>query len=539
MIIIFNLFIIGLVFLIAYWWANEGLFSSILHLVCVITAGVITFSLWEPLTMRVLNGGAFDNYAWGVILVGVFCVSLFLLRVTADKVVPANIKFPSWANYGIGGITGACSGVLTIGICLIGSGFIQSTNELMGYQGTARSKSTGLIGKVGDPIWLDVSNLTSAFFSMLSVGTMHPDIQGGALAHYNPKVDELSTLMRDTFDNGKGQLSLAPNAATITKVASNNQGLIVVQVSFNTKAKDHGGQLIIASSQVRLIGDPNGSDSVDVYHPTAWKQESNDGVETLYRFDDINNYATSVPGRQDTGIKFAFDTKNRNFKPKFIQLRGTRFELPSGEPLPISELSARLYQGRKLTAEEIEAERDSLGKDISHLFRISSKIKGLRISINGIPSTIAFNEDNYLLEGTLTSKWSQSGTSSKMAVKGIYADDGTAIVQLKVSPGTNASFGFLTQTEPESSVVNIIDSEGRKYSPIGYIIGDDKLMQLTLSPTDPPNTLGDLPMHLLSKSRSKDMTLIFQVTEDKIITEFQVGNVTIGTCEIKATRGSR
>ena len=36
MTIIFNLLIIGLVLLIAYWWANEGLFSSILHLVCVI-----------------------------------------------------------------------------------------------------------------------------------------------------------------------------------------------------------------------------------------------------------------------------------------------------------------------------------------------------------------------------------------------------------------------------------------------------------------------------------------------------------------------
>jgi len=539
MIIIFNILIIGLVLLIAYWWSNEGLFSSILHLVCVITAGTIAFSVWEPITMRILNGGAFDNYAWGVVLIGVFCVLLGILRVTSDKLVPANIKFPSWANYGIGGLIGACSGVLTIGIFLISAGFMQSTNDLMGYRGTARNTSTGLIEKVGDPIWLDVPKLTSAFFNVISVGTMHPDIQGGALAHYNPNIDELSTLIRDTFDNGKGQLSLTPNAATITKVASSDDGLVVIQVSFNTKAKDHGSQFIIGSSQVRLIGEATDSGNVDVYHPTAWKQESRDGLESLYRFDDINNYATSVPGRQETGIKFAFDTKNRDFKPKFIQLRGTRFELPAGEPVPISALSAKLYRGRKLTAEEVAAERDSLGKDISHLFRTSSKIKGLRISVNGIPGTIAFNEDNYLLEGTLTTKWSQSGTSSKMAVKGLYAEEGTAIVQLKVSPGTSAAFEFLTQTEPESSPITLIDSDGRKYSPIGYFIGDEKLMQLTLSPADPPGTLGDLPMHLLSKSRSKDMTLIFQVTEGKTVTEFQVGNITIGTCNIEARRGTR
>jgi hypothetical protein len=539
MTIIFNLLIIGLVLLIAYWWANEGLFSSILHLVCVIAAGAVAFALWEPITMAMLNGGAMDNYAWGLVLVGVFAVTLLVLRVASDKLIPANIQFPAWANLGIGGLLGAWSGVLSIGICLIGSGFVQSTNEIMGYRGIARSKSTGIVEKVGDPIWLDVSQLTSSFFSTLSLGTMHPDISGGALAHFNPKVNEQATLLRDSFDNGKGQLSLAPDAASVTKVAIDDSGLVVVQVSFNTKAKDHGGQFIIGSSQVRLIGKASSSKEADVYHPTAWKQESKEGIEYLYRFDDLNNYATGVPGRQDAGIKFAFDTKDSNFKPRFIQIRGTRFELPSGEPESISALSAKRYRGRTLTEDEIAAERDSLGKDISHLFQTTSKIKGLRISINGIPSTIEFNEDNYLVEGRLTTKWSQSGTSAKMAVKGLYADEGTAIVQLKVSPGTNASFGFLTQTEPETSAVTLLDSDGRKYSPIGYIIGDEKLMDLTLTPATPPSTLGDLPMHLLSSSRSKDMTLIFQVTEDKKIVEFQVGNVTIGTCDVDAVRGRR
>ena len=273
MTIIFNILIIGLVLLIAYWWANEGLFSSILHLVCVVVAGTIAFSVWEPISMRMMSGGAFDNYVWGIALVGVFCGALLVLRVAADKLVPANIKFPAWANIGIGGLLGAGSGVLTIGVCLIGSGFLQSTNEIMGYQGTARNKSTGLIEKVGEPIWLDVSQFTSSFFSTLSLGTMHPDISGGPMALYNPKVNENATLLRDSYDNGKGQLSLAPNAASVTKYAQDDSGLVVVQVSFNTLAKDHGGQLILSSSQIRLIGeDSNGS--AKVFHPTAWKQET-------------------------------------------------------------------------------------------------------------------------------------------------------------------------------------------------------------------------------------------------------------------------
>ena len=540
MIIIFNLFILALVLLIAYWWANEGLFSSILHLVCVITAGTIAFSVWEQITMRMLSGGSFDNYAWGIVLIGVFSTALVILRLTSDKLIPNNIQFPSWANLGLGGVAGLCSGVLTIGICLIGSGFVQSTNDIMGYRGTGRNENNrATIEKVGDPIWLDVAQVTNAFFSTISVGSLHPDIYGGALQHYNPKLDELSTLVRDTYDNGKGQLSLSPKAATITKFAKSEDGLYVVQVSFNTKAKDHGGQLIIGSSQVRLIGDASGSKKPDIYYPTSWKQESKEGVESIYKFDDINNYATSVPGRQDTGIKFAFDTKDKNFKPRFIQIRGTRFEIPKQNPVTLSALIAEEYRGRVLTEEERLVQRDALGKDIQHLLSSTPKIKKLRMGIGSVPSTITVNSDNYLLEGILSTKWVQSGVSAKMAVKGIFADAGTAIVQLDVSSGTNADFRLLNDTEPADSAISLVDSDGRKYSPIGFIIGDDKLMQLTLTPSDPPSSLSDLPLHQLSSSRSKTFKLIFQVTEGKTIKEFQVGDITVGTCNIKATRGRR
>jgi len=80
----------------------------------------------------------------------------------------------------------------------------------MSYRGIGRDENNrAMIGPVGDPIWLNVSKLTSSFYSLLSVGTFHPDISGAPLKHFNPKIDELSTLVRDSFDGGKGQLSLA------------------------------------------------------------------------------------------------------------------------------------------------------------------------------------------------------------------------------------------------------------------------------------------------------------------------------------------
>ena len=538
--IIFNLLIIGLVLLIAYWWANEGLFSSFLHLICVITAGTIALAVWEPITMAMLGGGGFDNYAWGVVLVGVFSFTLFIFRLIADKIVSANIQFPAWANYSIGGLLGAGSGVLSVGICLIGAGFVQSSNEMLSYRGIGRDENNrAMIGPVGDPIWLNVSQLTSKFYCLLSIGTFHPDISGTPLQHYNPNLDELSTLVRDSYDGGKGQLSLAPIAATVTKVAKSDDGLVIIQVTFNAKANDYGGQLILASSQVRLIGEATGTGKPDIFYPFAWKQEVKDFGEALFKFDDISHYATSVPGRQESGIKFAFDTKDPSIKPRFIQIRGTRFVVPQDSTIFISALAASQYRGHKLTDDEILADRDPLGKDIQHLVDVTAKIRGLRISTNGIPGTIEYDEDNLFVEGTLTTKWSQTGVSPALTIKGIQADIGTVIVQLDISPGSNAAIEDLLPVVPRDAAVVLIDTKGHKYVPIGYIIGDDKRMQLSLTPSTPIHTISDLPIHILTSSNKKSMKLLFQVTEGQWLKEFRVGDLTIGTCDIQATSSRR
>ena len=92
----FNVIIIGIVLLIGYWWANQGLLSSLLHLTCVIVAGAITIAVWEPITLAILSGGWFDNYAWGAIFLACFAVFLGLARSISDQAVKANIFLPPW-----------------------------------------------------------------------------------------------------------------------------------------------------------------------------------------------------------------------------------------------------------------------------------------------------------------------------------------------------------------------------------------------------------------------------------------------------------
>ena len=176
--IIFNFTVIVMVFLIAYWWSNQGLFSSLLHMVAVIVAGAITLSVWEFLVwdLALGNTGVFDNYVTGLSFVFVFLGALLLMRVATDKLIEENLKVPPMVDL-IGGFAlGAVSGILAIGLLLIGTGFLQRPHEFMGYKGYGREKvGDSQIGTVGPKLWLPVDMLTS---QLLRVGEHHRSATG-------------------------------------------------------------------------------------------------------------------------------------------------------------------------------------------------------------------------------------------------------------------------------------------------------------------------------------------------------------------------
>ena len=81
---IMNIAVVVLVLLIGYWWANQGLFSAIIHLLCVIVAGAVALAFWEMLAFGLLmRGGRFDHYAPGVSLLITLALVLFILVMPA------------------------------------------------------------------------------------------------------------------------------------------------------------------------------------------------------------------------------------------------------------------------------------------------------------------------------------------------------------------------------------------------------------------------------------------------------------------------
>ena len=536
MFIIFNLVIVGLVLLIAYWWANEGLFSAVIHMVCVIVAGAFAFAIWESTAQRLLSLSFFEYSGLGIALVTVFVVSLLLLRIACDKIIPANIQFPTWANYAFGGFAGLVSGVLSIGICLIGAGFVQSTGSILEYKGTARADTGNKIEKVNS-LWLDVGRLTASFYGKISVGTMHPDLFGGMpLQQYNPRVDEQATLLRDTYE-GKGQIVIGQKDADVTGFligeTDNGQDIALAMVNFRLSAGDFGKQVILAKSQVRLVTESINGEEPKIYFPSAWQQmvqgeDDEADKEFMFEFEGTTSYATSIPRQDHAIIKFIFRTDNSELNPKYLQIKNTRFDIPS-----IGELqNIASYMPSKSGQEFVD--RGTFGNDIQNQITTKDRFR-YRASANDIPSTVILNEKFYITDAEAFNihKGKISGHGGN-TIRGVSADPGTGIVFLDASPGKPSSFYDLFKTHADEPI-EIVDSLDRPYKPIGYFIFDSRQLALVVHPNAPIMSMRDIKNFATKIRPGKDIEfkLIFMVTADVTIEQFRVGDTTIGHCSLE------
>ena len=532
LIYVFNILVVALVLLIGYWWANQGLFSAILHLLCVIVAGVITLAFWELLTVQVLlRGNTFDNYAWGVVFVGLFVVSLFVLRLATNKLIPANVKLPHWANLAFGFPVGLAAGVLSLGMVMIGIGFVQSHREILGYIGYARSEQTGRVKKQAGPMWLPVHQWTDEFYSWLSVTSLRTR---QPLRHYNPALyKQAGSLMRDSFKDGRGQLSLKPSEASIDEAyLCRELNRCAIQVHFDAGAIDFGQQLTVTASQLRLISSVRRGSRArpSVSHPLRWKQDVSGGTR-VDDFDGYFKYITSVPGRETADILIEFDFPG-NLDPAFVQIKGTRFRLLDIKVVSPAHYGGVFEGGSVGESTPPPAANASTGSISSDDIKLTNRMR-IRISTNMLRGSIK-HIDRFLSSGEALLVEPQRRPSRNLMVRGIHEQKGTRIIQLDVSRGTSADiFGSVRERVDNDAKLALVDSDGNTYSPIGFLHTRGDGLLVKLKPVKRIPTIGDLPsLPTVSKQKLK---LVFRVTEGVTIVRFQVGGVIVGQCDLEAT----
>lgn len=525
---VLNFVLIGLVLLIAYWWANQGLFSAILHLVCVVAAGAIALAVWEPIVIGLLlRGTKFDDYAWGVTLVLVFSLSLLILRVIMDKSVGANVDLPRWANLVFGFPVGAAAGVITIGIFMIGAGFIQSNSNIMGFIGAARSERGSKVEQ-RNVLWAPIHQWTVEFYSMLSAGSLYPTFNDTPLRHYNPDLHfQAASLVRDSALGGRGKLSLMPSAADIQEFNYDpNSRRYAVRVKFNPKSRDGGEQLTLSSAQIRLIGRATGFNKPKTVHPDQWSQY--DGV---HKFDDRSHYITSQPGQSEATVLIEFPGSDLTTHPRFLQIRNTRYRLP-----PPQEVAGSIGRGAIGASGTVSIERG--GKNIQDRVRLSNDIRPVSASSNQKPAGISLTSDYYIDAGEGEFPGGMRATSMKLSIKGIYEPTGTRIVQVDVARESPASlFGAVNERAGAGAKIMLVDSQGRPYYPIGYIHQrPDQTTRIKVDFTNYMDTMDKIPA--LPTAGGQPLKLLFAVTLNSTIVGFKLGDVTVGTCNLEVTEAA-
>ena len=528
---ILNFIVLGFVLMIGYWWANQGLFSAVIHLLCVIVAGAIALAFWEPIGIGLfMKSSWFVSYAMGVALVGTFTVTLFVLRLSSNLLIPGNLQFPKWANLAFGYPVGLFAGVLTMGITVIGLGMIQSQRTMLGFVGQGRAAS-GSIRQLSS-MWVPVHKLTAEFYGQLSVGSLGTS---APLRHYNPDVHlQAASLVRDSYRNGRGQVAMRPSQA-IVDGAWVCPDRCVIKVRFGRGARDFGSQqMTLSAAQVRLISHAGGTSRPAVVFPVRWRQEVSDGGGRVFAFDDLSHYVTTLPGRETSDVLFEFPWRE-GLVPRFIQIKNARLEvrLNQIETLPdCNPVMRGVGSGPTITVENFAgAPRLPISRSPYGAISLTASTSPVIASSN--MSLQIKNIDHELSEGKHLFSRERKSVSRAMRIDSFYEPAGTRVVQVDVSRNSPGSiFSAAAQQAAEGSVPMLVDSNGHTYSAVGYVYEKPKGIEIRIEPAT--GLSADQIPHLPSSGNQK-LRVIFYVSENSQIIGLQYGDVSLARCTLDIT----
>lgn len=578
---ILNLIVIASVLLIAYLWASRGFFSAFIHLLCTIVAGAIAFAAWEPLAYGVLLGVR-DDIAWAVALVAPFVVSLALLRLLVDTLLKHNVQFDDATNFVGGGLCGAASGVLAVGILVIGIGYLRLPHNFLGYAPAKYAEGDRALVR-GASLWLPADRLTESFYAMTSEGALAtstplaqraPDLaaQGGLLRYtfedagrtslrpadfallglYEVTASDVSSLLTDTF-------SRDPQGNTFSQQTLDFDGnpypagstLVGAVVRFESGAKEKKGQVVIGPGQVRVIAVSPQTGEARTLLPVAFINQADPLALDFkrWRFDSGGVYAASVGGAATTTMAFEFVVPP-GFEAREMQVRNVRVDLasvpqdrrPSGnQSLAFASAEARdnaLRDFSLMRTAGVSIEAAPLERDVdSSMVRVDEG----RDSIIRVADTLPFggsfsrtnrgginvDDQNRIFAGEhqmSREMYQDVGLQQNLRIDRFQSTTDTRLVQVEVSQQSALSLLGRAFQKAEGVVPPVlVDSLGRQYQPIGYVFHDGNSVRVRFEPGQPIRGLSQIPN--LSASRpDQRLVLIFRVNKGAELRSFAIGN---------------
>src|SRR5271154_6565220 len=93
--LIIDLIIAFLILGLTYALTSEGLWGSALMFFNVLFGSMIAFNFYEPLAKLIDSTGIGWGFSDTLCMMGLFCISVLLLKMTTETIAPAMVRFPT------------------------------------------------------------------------------------------------------------------------------------------------------------------------------------------------------------------------------------------------------------------------------------------------------------------------------------------------------------------------------------------------------------------------------------------------------------
>ncbi|HZU36314.1 MAG TPA: CvpA family protein [Gemmataceae bacterium] len=200
MLILFTVLIVGAV---AYAYLGEGLIQASLMCINVLIAGLVAFNFWEPLADLIeeqVSGSDFATYVDALCLLGLFCLTLGLLRLVTNTLQPLQIDIHGAVQSAGGAFFGAIIGYLVAGFLLCVFQTLPLAVDFLGFDPNYQPGQGLRTYLPPDRVWLGLMQYASSHAFNVDADE---DTQPAPLAKdlANPDLDESRTFDKySTFE---------------------------------------------------------------------------------------------------------------------------------------------------------------------------------------------------------------------------------------------------------------------------------------------------------------------------------------------------
>lgn len=371
----FSLFSTVLVLAITFYQGLQGLFSGLINCILAVLSAAVAFGFHENLYVAFLQDRQPD-YGRAVALVGIFVVTLLILRTIFDALIQGNVHFQLYVDRAGGGLFGLITAMIIVGTLTIGFQMLPFPPDFMGFSRyTVRNADNQEVAWVssdkdkryplGDQdwstlkvarnrTWLNPGGFTTSLVSVLSSNALRgrddvtfAELYPDYLAYiFNAKANPLgpSRLTAESdalrvlghWTAGKTDVMVRQRVTQNDKKtiklkraepAESGMRYFVVRVALD-KGKDEGGDVIrFTPSQVRLIAREKAGKPLKEYILAAISEEApaaKGALVQVYSFEGIARQE-----KPNNEMDFAFLVPDdKEFKPEFLEFKmNTRVEV--------------------------------------------------------------------------------------------------------------------------------------------------------------------------------------------------------------------